>query len=501
MKQAKVLAFVLGLGVAASSVAALSEKYEEWADGPASLVMTKKEEKAFKKLDTDAQAEKFIELFWARRDPDLETAINEFKIDFDLRVEAADAQFGYGKVRGSMTDRGRALIIMGPPSRQSFFPAGSMGDNMQNTAGGPAGSFGDVGSGAYQDRGATEVWEYLPDKLPEDVKANSVLFIFRESRVGYGDFNLDRGERRNAQALKILGDAPERTLLHPKLEEVPRVGFLAGSKSAGAAELAVLDAGEKWPEGALMHATEGVISAAFHPLWVWVQVPESVPAAARAVGRVAASGGAVVGTFDVEVTPRAVGATRAYEFSFPVEAGDWKVDLALLGSAGPVVVKTIEATTTPVPKEGVYISPFYWGVDVQQQSTAKLGDPFNVGGWHILPVIDDHYTTKDTVSYFCYILRPALDEQQQGKFQVTLALYMGERKLTETPPQDVQVSQVRDDLWMFGHGLPLQSFRKGGDFKLVVTLNDTLSEASRSVEIPMHVTKVDASGNPVEEQP
>lgn len=501
MKQAKLLALLLGVGLAASGFAALSGTYEEWADGPAGLIMTKKEQKEFKKLASDADAEKFIELFWARRDPDLETAVNEFKADFDLRVEAADTQFGYGKVRGAVTDRGRTLIIMGQPSRQNFFPAGTMGDNMQNAPGQPSTGLGEVGGGAYQDRGATEVWEYLPDKLPEGVKANSVLFIFRESRVGYGDFNLDRGERRNAQALKILGDAPERLLLHPKLEEVPRVGFLAGSTSASAADLAVLDGGEKWPEGAAVRLAEGVVSASRHPLWVWLQVPSAVAPASRAVGRVASASGEVVGTFDVAVQAREVANARAYELSFPVDAGEWKVDLALLDATGPVVIKSIAATTQPVPSEGVYISPFYWGVDVQQQSTAKLGDPFNVGGWHVVPVVDDGYTTKDNVSYFCYILRPTLDEQQKSKFQVTLALHMGERKLTETPPQDVQISQVNGDLWMFGHGLPLQSFRRGGDFKLVVTLKDTLSDASRSTEIPMHVTKVDAAGNPVVEQP
>lgn len=492
MSQAKVLAIFLGIGVAASGFAALSEKYEEWADGPASYIMTRKEQKQFKKLKSDAEAEKFIDLFWARRDPDLETAVNEYKADFNLRVEAADEQFGYAKSSGAMTDRGRTLILMGPPSRQSFFPAGSVADNMQNVGGAPGSS-----TSAYEDRGATEVWEYLPDKLPEGVKANSVLFIFRESRLGYGDFILDRSERRNAQALKLLGDAAERSLLHPKLEEVPKIGFLAGSKSASSADLAVFDGGEKWPEGALLLTKEGVISAALHPLWMWVQLPESVPAASRAVGRVSNAGGEVVGTFDVAVEPRTVGNARAYEFSFPVDAGEWKIDLALLGAADAIVVKTVTATSEPVSNEGVYISPFYWGVDVQQKPTAKLGDPFNVGGWHVIPVLDDQYTTKDNVSYFCYILRPTLDEQQQGKFQVTLALYMGERKLTQTPPQDVQISQVKDDLWMFGHGLPLQSFRKGGDFKLVVTLNDTLSEASRSVEIPMDVTKVDASGKPV----
>ncbi len=50
-----------------------------------------------------------------RRDPDLEKPGNECAKTFYQRVEAADRLYSEGGTRGSLTERGRALILLGPP--------------------------------------------------------------------------------------------------------------------------------------------------------------------------------------------------------------------------------------------------------------------------------------------------------------------------------------------------------------------------------------------------
>jgi GWxTD domain-containing protein len=452
--------------------------------------MTKQEKKEFKKLDTDAQAEQFIALFWARRDPNLETSVNEFKRDFDQRVAAADKLYGFAKTPGWESDRGRTLILMGNPTKRSFQSAGQVNDNIMGTSGNPA--TGQAGSGAFQENGGGEIWEYGPETLPPGTKPDHVYFVFRESRMGYGDYTLDRADRTNAQAMRLLAEAPERTVLHPKLTEVPSVGIVAGSKNATPDQLAVFAAADKpWPEGAGFVSREGALSASDHPFWLWLQLPDGVPAASQAVGRVTnAATGEVVGTFALDAKPVSVPSGRGYEFSFPLAVGEYRIDVALLGANGPLAVKTFDGKVEGIPGDGEYLSPFLWGADVRQDTGAKLGDPFDIGGWHIIPRVGNTFTTDESVNYFCTILRPTLDEQGKGKFEITLALYMGERKLTETPPQPAQISHIHGDLWMFGHGLPLQNFRQGGDFKLVVTVKDTLSNVSKSTEIPMTVEKL-----------
>ncbi|HQU33774.1 MAG TPA: GWxTD domain-containing protein, partial [Thermoanaerobaculaceae bacterium] len=78
---------------AAVAGAQLSQSFLDFPKGPAGFLMTDSEKKAYADLKTDAEAQAWTDLFWARRDPDLNTVQNEFKLDFDMRVQAADTQF------------------------------------------------------------------------------------------------------------------------------------------------------------------------------------------------------------------------------------------------------------------------------------------------------------------------------------------------------------------------------------------------------------------------
>jgi GWxTD domain-containing protein len=170
--------------LATAALAQLSNTFASWPKGPEGFLLTKQELKEYEKITNDAQAQAFIDLFWAKRDPDLNTLANEFRLDFDARLKAADKQFGTEKQRGALTDRGRTLLLLGLPSRHSFTPAGSP---VQGAPG--------EGQEAFEERGNIEVWEYAKDKLPPDIKAEQVLFVFAETRIGMKDFPLDRGDR------------------------------------------------------------------------------------------------------------------------------------------------------------------------------------------------------------------------------------------------------------------------------------------------------------------
>lgn len=74
------------------------------------------EERELRRLDDPARAMNFVERFWARRDPDPATPGNPFRERFAKRVEDADLLYAEEELRGSLTDRGRALILLGPPS-------------------------------------------------------------------------------------------------------------------------------------------------------------------------------------------------------------------------------------------------------------------------------------------------------------------------------------------------------------------------------------------------
>ncbi len=67
-------------------------------------------------MRSPAEAINFIERFWRLRDPDPENVENPFRETFASRVEAADLLYGEDEVRGSLTARGRAVILLGPPA-------------------------------------------------------------------------------------------------------------------------------------------------------------------------------------------------------------------------------------------------------------------------------------------------------------------------------------------------------------------------------------------------
>ncbi|MFL6247626.1 MAG: GWxTD domain-containing protein [Thermoanaerobaculia bacterium] len=104
------------LALVLAAVAALSPNHKEWGNGPAQWIMTAEEQRAWRNVDNDADAVKFIDLFWARRDPSPDTPVNEFKREFESRVAYSDKAFGEKRKRGAMTDRGRVYITMGAPT-------------------------------------------------------------------------------------------------------------------------------------------------------------------------------------------------------------------------------------------------------------------------------------------------------------------------------------------------------------------------------------------------
>jgi len=89
---------------------------ESWAEGPVRWLLQPSEWRELKQVDSSAEALNFIDTFWRRRDPDPQTEGNIFRETFFERVEAADLLYADDGRRGSLTDRGRALILLGPPS-------------------------------------------------------------------------------------------------------------------------------------------------------------------------------------------------------------------------------------------------------------------------------------------------------------------------------------------------------------------------------------------------
>jgi GWxTD domain-containing protein len=202
---------LIALFISCVALAAAAESNpREFANGPAKWLMTGEEQHAWRSVKTDAQANDFIDLFWAQRDPTPGTPRNENRLQFEARVRYADEQFKEGKVRGALTERGRVLILLG-------YPKGMGKEESKRTAqfqvNNEAGSSDPTGGRALA---AREVWEWSHEAaLKFNVPKIEVVFIFD----GFG--GTARRDPQRTDFTMALPGAIKSYIVSPDLTTVP----------------------------------------------------------------------------------------------------------------------------------------------------------------------------------------------------------------------------------------------------------------------------------------
>ena len=98
----------------------LGPEYSGWMLGAASRLATVEEVQAFQALQDDAQAQTFVEQFWARRDPTPDRPGNAIQEAFEKRAAEADRLYSEAGFLGRNTDRGILLVLYGPPTKVDF---------------------------------------------------------------------------------------------------------------------------------------------------------------------------------------------------------------------------------------------------------------------------------------------------------------------------------------------------------------------------------------------
>lgn len=198
------------------------QKIEEWGESPDLVLLGTAEDKHAWGALTDQESRKaFIETFWSRHDKD------GFRKEFLRRVAFADETFTGSRQRGSLTDRGRVFVLIGPPQviRQKPLTAresstrigGSIGTHDVAGAMRPDQDslhWGAVRANMTNDKNMTQIeptpilkggverWIYSRDQFPRGIPDAEAVFKFI-TQEGYGDHVLQREFMVN----KVLADA------------------------------------------------------------------------------------------------------------------------------------------------------------------------------------------------------------------------------------------------------------------------------------------------------
>jgi GWxTD domain-containing protein len=123
-------------------------KYKGWDKTPQGYLMTADERAQWANVKTDDEADKFVKDFLARRSPDFPDQVNR-------ATAAADKYFTSGKTPGSLTERGRLVIILGPPSAMSVVNTPVRGA-MRSPSGGALTNANEGGGAPNSGGGSTE---------------------------------------------------------------------------------------------------------------------------------------------------------------------------------------------------------------------------------------------------------------------------------------------------------------------------------------------------------
>jgi len=468
--------FALTVFLAPFADAQLSGDYADWADGPEGFLLTKKEKKEWAKISSDADAERFIALFWAKRNPEPNSSFNAFRADFEAKVRFADETFGYGRRRGSVSERGRVLILMGrPDSRQVRSPEGSGESGASTTA-----------------EGNTESWYYDPANLPAAFKAKGaqLYFLFYEERLASNAFEIDRTNRESFKAMSALSRAPDVYLLHPDLKEVPKPISIAGGAPASAAHLAWLDAGEApFDDVAIVFSELGVSYGVNRPLWVHLEMPPDAPNLDLLAGRVTGPDGEVLSNFEIAPTPIAGQYGVVYHLSFPLAVGAHTVEIVGATGGEPQLIQSLAAEITPVPDEGTWLSPVWLGTGVTPNPEAVSGAAFTVGGWHLTPISGPELTRSSEIVYFGFIVRPALGEDGAVKLESTVQVKRDGKPFGRPLTVPLDPSRVFGDLYMYGNSIGLSGVPEAGSYDFEFTITETISDTSSQRLVSVEVTE------------
>jgi GWxTD domain-containing protein len=111
-----VLAAALALAACAPSASVQLDPESSTFYETARLIMTDAEKAIFTHLPDAGSRHEFIQEFWAKRDPNPDTEVNEAKQEFDRRIEYINKRFHEGR-KGINTDRGRIYLYLGPPEK------------------------------------------------------------------------------------------------------------------------------------------------------------------------------------------------------------------------------------------------------------------------------------------------------------------------------------------------------------------------------------------------
>jgi GWxTD domain-containing protein len=492
--------------LAAIAIADLSPAFIEWGQGPYQFLMTKEEAASWKTLKSDADAKAFVDLFWARRDPTPGTPANEYRSQIEERIQAADKTFAEGKMKGSMTDRGKILLVYGPPQRivqPRTADVPSMNPDEPGSMGQP-----------MPDRLAlTWVYDAAVAKELFHVARAQIQFV----PVGQSTYKLGRNavDLKESQARAIA-----KSITQPDLKVAPTFTAAAAPTPPPVAEAppvvqtelttatfktAVADqknAKNPYDKKAYVAWGEYVTSfgQTFVPVGLYVPKASGISGDVTFFGVVEDATGKNVLAFEQPVTLAASKDDFYIDKSLTLPAGKHRGVFGLAKNGAVVALTAADMELAgALDKDATAISQLILSNNIFPLTESQLpDDPFAFGGVRVVPKADRAFRASDELWYFFELRNPGLaepalpegtvavntaDVPRLPKLQVKLDVAgtdnTGKAVKMAAPPRETDAIEMKGVPGHYGVGnaIPLESF-KPGDYTFTVKVIDTIKKTS-----------------------
>jgi GWxTD domain-containing protein len=491
---------------AGGTTGGLSAERAAWAKGPVQFLMTPEETAQWNSIKNDADADAFIALFWARRDPTPGTPANEYRAQFNERIDYAEKNFGGGGIRGSLSDRGKVLILFGPPTRAAHTGAGTI--NAPASPNAIPGSAAEALANPVTEADDTSklekfVWIYEGEKAQKAFGAPKAELRFVD-RQGTHVYKLETpvfdlaSAQRNAVIAAItqpnLTKAPAQTV---QTVTVPMPQTPAGPATAfktASLETAITDAkaGKATTKGAEIEYAEFLAPTGDYYVPIGLYVPASAGLTADDAdtffGAIEDANGNRIEAFEVPAKGILSKNSFFYDHTATLASGTYTATFGLAKAGTPVLVATAPVQTSTLAKEAVGTSRLVLSDIIETIEAAPVKAPFAFGKLKIVP--RDQFTNKDELGYFIELHNPGIDPgTNQPKVQAKLDLIQPSGPSISAPLQDVGALPLSGAAgpgeYAIISGVPLGEMKnplKPGDYTLRVKVVDTVTKKSYTVE-------------------
>lgn len=493
------LAALCLISIATAAFGALSKQVAEFASGPAQFLFTREERQQWEKLKTDEEANKFIELFWARRDPTPGTPHNEYHQMVLERARVADERFTQGRTPGSRTDKGRVFVVLGSPTKIR-----RMGVESVSTIQTPTGT---------QPEPPREMWEYEQAKSTLKLGQPKVEVAFMD-QYQTNEWKMERV--RGTDYTTVFERVASSYITQPNLTEVPVFTAAAGPVTSAAPTTiqtaSLRDAIEQArtqkaaPEVLFLNFGEFVTPQGDHFVPVQLYLPRSAGVAAGAdvtfFGAIdREEGGERVAAFEEAVKVAESKDGVYYARTLTLAPGRYVGTFGLARDGKPIAVVSqpmavsgLDHATPGV--SGLILTDNIYALTEPQRPT----DPFAFGGLKVVPKGDKTFRPADELWYFVELRNPGVAEPAAAAVPVTgdAAAPAGQPKVQikvdvegtdasgkkikmSAPPREVEAIAIKGvpNHYGVGSAIPLSSF-KPGEYTMNVKVIDTVKKASYS---------------------